>query len=177
MSPEIIEIIDSFGIYAVVVLLGVVYFVDRGRAESKTEVSIANIAVSNTKQVSEIYKDMGVLRQELGKSEGKVEILQQTLDSDRARWDTERRELLDKITKLSSRIAELEREDKSKSELIATLRIEKQSIILERDMLKREVTDITNKLESTIASQNNKHQTVAPLTDKIESEVANGSNS
>jgi len=142
MSPEIlIEVAQSLGMPAVLMLMLAMYMRDKGKAESKQDVSLANIATSQTVQVAEIYKDMGTLRQDLGKSEGKVEVLQDTLSAERIQWNIERKELLGRIDKLEKKQAELIHESNSKSEIIVNVQ-------KERDAIKLELLHANNKLDS-----------------------------
>ena len=117
-----LQLAQTIGTTALVLVLMALYVWDKGRSDSKSENAIANVALSTTAQIGTLNKEVGECRYQLGIAEGKVTVLQDTLKTERLQWNIERRELAEKHDKLEKRIAELEHETKSKSELINDLK-------------------------------------------------------
>lgn len=136
----LLTIVKDIGPFAAVLLVIVFLLYDRSKGETKTETANAQIALDATEQnfkrtdqIAEVYKQIGDIRQELGRSQGQVIILQDNLKTSELKREAEALLMKDKIFVLQEktdrqaatiarhegRIAELETESMRKDALIA----------------------------------------------------------
>lgn len=129
-----IQLVKDIGVPAAVFLIAMVWLYDRSKAETKTENTVSDIAGNSSRELSEVHKQIGDIRQQLGMAQGQNIILMDNLKTLESKRESEAVITKDKIYALTEkvekqtilisrhegRIAELESESKRKDEVIAT---------------------------------------------------------
>jgi len=124
----------EFGPLTIATVIALAYFWDRGRAENKTENTVSDIAGNSSRELSEVHKQIGDIRQQLGMAQGQNIVLMDNLKTSEQKREAESLITKDKIFALQEkvekqtilisrhegRIAELETESKRKDEIIAS---------------------------------------------------------
>jgi chromosome segregation ATPase len=136
MESTILQMVQTIGIIGVLALIVALYIRDKGKSESRTSSTISEIALDSTEQafqksdqMTELFRQLGDVRQDLGREQGKNIELTRSFELS----ETKREEMRNKILELDStvktqqativrhegRIVELESEGKRKDDLIA----------------------------------------------------------
>jgi hypothetical protein len=166
----LILILEKFGPLTFAVILVMVYFWDKGRAENKTENTVSDIAGSSSRELSEVHKQIGDIRQQLGMAQGQNIVLMDNLKTNEQKREAS--ELLTKdkiyiltekiekqtilISRHEGRIIQLELESKQKDEIIATK--EHEIVELKIDNARQKVMVETH--ETTISGLNRRLELV-----------------
>lgn len=161
---EFIQLVKDIGPAMGIVLVIVLLLYDRSKAETKTENTVSDIAGSSTRELSEMRKEVGDIRQQLGMAQGQNIILMDNLKTLGQKHEAAETVTKDKIYVLQEkvekqtitisrhegRIIELEKESKQKDEIIATK--EHEIVELKIDNARQKVLIETQ--ETTIGSLN-----------------------
>jgi chromosome segregation ATPase len=136
MESTVLQMVQTIGIIGVLALIAALYIRDRGKSEAKTTTTVSEIALDSTEQVfkksdqlTELFRQLGDVRQDLGREQGKNIELTRNFELEKAKREEMRNKIeeLDgivktqqsTITRHEGRIAELETEGKRKDDVIA----------------------------------------------------------
>jgi chromosome segregation ATPase len=159
---QLVQLAQAIGFPAVAVLVVLLVYKDRNKANDTTELTLAKIAGDSTSQIANVYKEMGGLRQELGMAQGQVIVIQDNFRTEQGRWQSGNESLKDKlrsvqetverqtitISRHEGRIAELEGESKRKDEIIASKEHELVGLTEAKARLEVTVNNQTEQIES-----------------------------
>jgi hypothetical protein len=170
MEAWIIQLVQAVGVIGVLSLYFATYMRDKGKTENKTENAVSDIAVTSTREISDVYKRIGDVQQNLGRAEGQNIILMDNLRALEQKYEAAAVITKDKIYVLQEkvekqtvtisrhegRIIELEKESKQKDAVIAS----KESEITELKIDNARQKVIIETHETTISGLNRKLELV-----------------
>ena len=188
----IVTLLREFGPFTLAIVVVFAYFWDKSHAANKTENTVSDIAGNSSRELSEVHKQIGDIRQQLGMAQGQNIVLMDNLKTVEQKRDASDVVMKDKIFALEQadknktiliarhegRIAELETEGKRKDETIKTkeliiLDLTEQNTRLKTD---NELLETDNKsLHREIALLNRKQSLdeTIPLGDELLAQVDN----